>query len=117
MARKKRTKEQNRRYQENRNRKAREEGFRSYSQKRRAKERFAQEPELRLNWQRQADDVPDLPLFPEDEPNLFSDWYRAMYDPTESKRRDRNSARAYWFVVVTGKVASFDDWEERYGPK
>ena len=98
--------------------KARAEGFRSYGQKRKAKERYESEPELRRNWQQQADDVPELPVFdPMEDPRIFSAWYSAFYDPVESKRRDRNSGRAFWFVAVTGQVASFDDWEERYGTK
>lgn len=102
---------------ERRKAKARTEGFQGYSQKRRAKERFESEPDLRLNWQRRSADVPDQPLFPEDDPETFALWYRAFYDSKESKRRDRDSARAQWFVNVTGQVASFDDWQERYGPK
>lgn len=98
-----------------RQRKAKSEGFKSYAQKRRAKERYEAEPELRRNFQGWGDEV-EIPIFdPMDDPRIFSAWYRAFYDPTESKRRDKNSARAFWFVAVTGQVASFADWQERYG--
>lgn len=92
---------------------ATEQGWRSYSQKRTASERFRDEEDIRRRWQHQAVER-ELDLDPTAEPQDFAAFYRAFYDPKESRRRDANSARAKWFVEVTGQVASYNVWEERY---
>lgn len=89
--------------------KATEEGWRSYGQKRKAKEVYRDDESVQQLWERQAlEDDPDV--FPRE----FAAFYRGLVDPKESKGRDRNSRRAKFFVEVTGTVASYDVWQERY---
>jgi hypothetical protein len=41
----------------------------------------------------------------------------AFLNPKTKGQMGRNSAKAKWFVGITGQVATYNEWEELYGRK
>lgn len=99
-----------------RNQLRQEKGWRSYSQYRAAQKEHAAHPELRdssFAWS--AADAPsgEGEAGDEDE-ELYAAWYRAFRDKKERSSKAVDSPKAKWFVEVTGKVPSYNEWEARY---
>lgn len=98
---------------------AQEQGWKSYSQKRTAHKAIKTDDDIGLSHYVKVEE-PAYYATGGDEGGseaVTAAWWRALHDKTDSKSRSVNSARAYWYVEVTGQVASYGVWQEKYAPK
>jgi hypothetical protein len=98
---------------EARNELARERGFDSYNDERRLSEALRDSPG-RMDYFEEVFGTRDWKEVADE--GGAAAYYNAFIDPVSAhEARSSDSARAYWFVEVTGDVESFEEWEELYG--